>query len=151
MGVGRAICITAAIMAVAAAGCGGSSELRTGAQAGGFIDDLVRGTSDDWDLATEAGAAARSAWLHRAALERIGEKLRADGGEWACSTAEAVNYAPKVVNGLGLGISPEQRIEIILQVGEDDRTRDEANALIDEILSITPFEATEALSAVCGL
>lgn len=150
---GRALTGAVAVAFVLAlAGCGSSSELRGAGQAGDFIVDAVRGSADDWDIAAGAGVRAESAWLHKDTIENIGAQLKENGIEWACDTAESADLAADVSSALGeLTVTPEERIEIIVQAGEDEQTRDEANSLIDEVLRLTPFEAAEVIDAACGI
>jgi hypothetical protein len=97
MGSARLLTLMAAAVTVAAlSGCSNSSrELRTPAQAAGFIAEVAAGEPyDGWQLAGGASTQAAQAWAARVRLADLGHRLRSAArgpasGEptWTCEMA----------------------------------------------------------------
>lgn len=141
-----------AVTAVLLIGCGGAEELRSGEQAGEFIDDVVRGGKiDDWKLADDATSVATTTWLNEATIRRVGVKLRDEGPQWACDAAEQVDRVGKIIEGVHLAISGQDRAEIVTSAQLQGADSSAVNSLIDEALKLGPFDLAETISAACAL
>jgi hypothetical protein len=93
----RALGVTVTLaLATALAGCSSSSwELRTPAQAAGFVSEVASGEPyGDWRLAGDATQQADQAWAARATVAELGRNLRSGpyvsipgGASWSCEMA----------------------------------------------------------------
>jgi hypothetical protein len=75
----RTLTVVLATAAMTLAGCSGSSsrELRTPAQAAGFVAEVASGGPyGDWSLASDASQQAVQAWAARTRIDDLGRKLR---------------------------------------------------------------------------
>jgi|SRR5689334_17196350 len=142
--------LLAVVIATFLQGCGGDT-LRTEDEVDHFVSDIASGGSlSDWKLADDASAGATVAWLNRVKIESVGDRLREDGPEWACKTAERVDSAKKIVNGVKTEIDPRERSSIVFETGLAQSQFGEVEALIDEILQLGVLEANDTVAAVCG-
>jgi hypothetical protein len=134
------------------AGCGGSpQELRTSTQARKFLADVATGGKpSDWKPAGDAAQDAVRAWAVRDMVERIGAKLRDEGPEWACETAEQVERAHKLIAGIDIVLADEDRAEILASAQTHGADPTDAQALIDDALDLTGAELVETVAAACS-
>jgi hypothetical protein len=133
-------------------GCGGNpEELRSAEQSTEFIRDIARGGKiGEWTLADNATVEAIRAWTHRGTVQDLGKTLRDRGPEWACETAERVERAHKVIHGIGLDVSVDDRRAIVASAMEEGASEEEVNALIDRAVQLTSSELVEATAAACS-
>lgn len=142
------LAVAAVVAAGAFTGCG-SNEVRSSSQALEFIGDAAVGNVSKWDgLADDASQEAASAWEHQDTIERLGRQLEDHGADWSCTAAELVRDV-RAVNKTGV-LATEDREEIVESVYRET-TLDEVSRLIYDVWGLPPFEATEAIDAVCSI
>jgi hypothetical protein len=134
-------------------GCGPTpQELRTAEQSNEFIGDIARGgKAGDWKLADGAVADATRAWTVKGTIHDLGAKLRDEGPDWACDTADQVERAGKVIDGIHLNLKPEDRNAIVASAENSGADPGEVDTLIDEALRLTDSELVKTITAVCQL
>jgi hypothetical protein len=140
----------------AAAGCGGGGsggepalrELVTAGEGRSFITDIARGGEiSDWAPAGEsARPLARAAWADRHTIEALGEKLAADGPEWACEAAEQIH----ILHKQQLEVT-DQRKELSAAHVEshEDLPTAELDRVIDQASELSTEELKTLLEARC--
>jgi len=146
--VGLAILAAALLLA----GCPPANELRTSGQAGEFIADVAHGSDvGEWTLKDDAVVLAERAWLDRSTIERLGTTLGEHGGEWACTAADQADTARDLLNQVESTQAEVKRLGIVLDAEGRGADHAEVEALIGDVLRLTPFEALKTLDALCTL
>ncbi len=136
------------VFLVSAGGCG-QETLATNEEASHFIAEVAHGSHpSDWKLADDASVIAVSAWGHQSEIERLGQRLREEAPEWVCDTAERVEQASQIVEGLGL--DQRERAEIVSDANVQSYEAGEIESLIDELTNLGTFEAAKTVDSVCG-
>jgi hypothetical protein len=147
-GVGSAILIAALVLS----GCPPGNELRTSGQAREFLIGVIHGSeAGDWTLKDDAVALAERVWLDRSMIEGVSTTLRDHGGEWACLVADQADTARDVLEGVKSPQAELKRVGILIEGARRGASKAEADALVDEVLQLTPFEALKTLDAFCDL
>lgn len=143
-----------AIIAGVLVGCGGNpEELRSATQSREFVGDIARGGKvGDWKLGSDAATDAIRAWRDRTTIQGLGvglgERLR-KGPEWGCDTAGNVERAGKVIHGLGLDLTVDDRNSIVVSAENSGADSAEANSLIDQALQLTDSELVKTIASAC--
>jgi hypothetical protein len=152
--------LAAALAIAALTGCSGSSkELRTPAQAAGFVAEVAAGGPyDDWKLAGGASRQAVQAWAARARIGDLGRRLRdaavlppgynGYNASWTCEMARNLVGLGSVggvtsFDGNDVGIVTRNALQ-------EGVKRDQIPAMIHDAVTVPFRDLAIATAVVCG-
>jgi hypothetical protein len=135
-------------------GCPPSSNtvrsLRSSERVGPFIRDVADGKNlDGWQLAKDADVAASTAWMHKQTIKDLGDELRTNGRTWGCALAKAAKSAVSTPTAPQLELIPARQSEIVAKARGQGASEDQALGVIHRLLTLSPLEASEAVTNVC--
>lgn len=130
-------------------GCG-PQEFGSPEETENFINSVATGGKvSDWKLADAAGESAIGAWRVRSAIHDLGVKLRDKDLPWACDTADRVETAHTMIEGIDIVLASEDHERIVATAVGIGANRDDVDSLIEGMLELGPWERVKTVAAAC--